>query len=194
MADLPVALLAEELVEEWLNRQGYFTIRGVKIGVHEMDLLAVRFHEGDVECRHVEVQVSINPVSYITKLTKEDQKATGKTATSSGSRTPEVYARAVDAWVEKKFRQDKKQAVLQALVPGSWTRELVVHKVAHPEELDHLRAREIIVRNLEDILRDLAKPSGPVARAGGGDFVDLLWLGKLAAPVDPSPQAVAESE
>ena len=37
-----MALLAEEIVEEWLNRQGYFTIRGVKVGVHEIDLLAVR--------------------------------------------------------------------------------------------------------------------------------------------------------
>ena len=33
-----MALLAEELVEEWLNRQGYFTIRGIKFGVHEIDL------------------------------------------------------------------------------------------------------------------------------------------------------------
>jgi hypothetical protein len=36
-----MALLAEELVEEWLNRTGYFTIRGLKLGVHEVDLLAV---------------------------------------------------------------------------------------------------------------------------------------------------------
>jgi hypothetical protein len=37
-----MALLAESLVEEWLNRAGYFTIRGVKHGLGEMDLLAVR--------------------------------------------------------------------------------------------------------------------------------------------------------
>lgn len=37
-----MALLAEEIVEEWLNRLGFFRIRGVKIGVHEIDLLAVR--------------------------------------------------------------------------------------------------------------------------------------------------------
>jgi hypothetical protein len=35
-----VALLAEELVEECLIRQGYFTNRGIKVGVHEMDILA----------------------------------------------------------------------------------------------------------------------------------------------------------
>ena len=27
-----MALLAEEVVEEWLNRQGYFTIRGIRLG------------------------------------------------------------------------------------------------------------------------------------------------------------------
>ncbi len=26
-----MALLAEELVEEWLNRNGFFTIRGIKV-------------------------------------------------------------------------------------------------------------------------------------------------------------------
>lgn len=58
-----MALLAEEIVEEWLNRQGYFTIRGVKIGVHEMDLLAVRFNAGAIDCRQTEVQASVRPVS-----------------------------------------------------------------------------------------------------------------------------------
>ena len=35
-----MALLAEALVEEWLNRTGYFTIRGIKAGNDEIDLLA----------------------------------------------------------------------------------------------------------------------------------------------------------
>jgi Holliday junction resolvase-like predicted endonuclease len=38
-----MALLAEEIVEEWLNRQGYFTIRGIRLGVNEIDLVAVKF-------------------------------------------------------------------------------------------------------------------------------------------------------
>ena len=60
-----MALLAEELVEEWLNRQGYFTIRGVKLGVDEIDILAVRFLEGgELEYRHVEVQASMRPPKF----------------------------------------------------------------------------------------------------------------------------------
>jgi len=67
-----MALLAEEIVEEWLNRQGYFTIRGIKIGVQEIDLLAVKaLHSGCVECRHIEVQASMRPVSYISAVPKK---------------------------------------------------------------------------------------------------------------------------
>jgi hypothetical protein len=47
-----MALLAEVIVEEWLNRQGYFTLRGMKIGVDEIDLLAIRPRSGALECRH----------------------------------------------------------------------------------------------------------------------------------------------
>lgn len=36
-----MALLAEEIVEEWLNRQGYFTIRGVKVGGYYTPPLAL---------------------------------------------------------------------------------------------------------------------------------------------------------
>ena len=185
-----MALLAEELVEEWLNRQGYFTIRGVKLGNHEMDLLAVRHRNGELDCRHVEVQVSINPIGYITPLTKADQKVSGKSANSPSPRAPEVFARAVDAWVEKKFAQPSKRALLQSLMPGPWARELVVNKVRFPEELELLRQRGVTILRLDEILRDLAGPSLPIARAGGGDFVELLWLGKLAAPTLPSLTAV----
>ena len=61
-----MALLAEEIVEEWLNRQGYFTIRGIKMGVHEIDLLAVKGKpDGTAECRHLEVQASMRPVGVV---------------------------------------------------------------------------------------------------------------------------------
>jgi hypothetical protein len=48
-----MALLAESLVEEWLNRKGYFTIRGLKHGLGEMDLLAVRPESAGVIGWHV---------------------------------------------------------------------------------------------------------------------------------------------
>lgn len=61
-----MALLGEEVVEEWLNRRGYFTIRGIKLGVHEIDILAFRPKaNGNHESRHIEVQISTNPIAYL---------------------------------------------------------------------------------------------------------------------------------
>ena len=51
-----MAALAESLVDEWLNRQRFFTVRGVKRGVDEIDLLAVRPSASGLEAWHVEVQ------------------------------------------------------------------------------------------------------------------------------------------
>ena len=73
-----MTLLAEELVEEWLNRNGYFTIRGIKLGVHEIDLLALRVNGSAIEARHIEVQASVHPVSYFSPLPKEVRKTTGR--------------------------------------------------------------------------------------------------------------------
>ena len=39
-----MAKLAESIVEEWLNRQGFFTIHGIKFGNHEIDVLAGKKH------------------------------------------------------------------------------------------------------------------------------------------------------
>jgi hypothetical protein len=52
-----MALLAEQLVDEWLNRNGFFTLRGIKSGVHQIDLLGVRMSKGRLEGWHVECQV-----------------------------------------------------------------------------------------------------------------------------------------
>ena len=51
-----MALLAEQIVEEWLTRQGYFTMRGLKIGIDEIDLLATK-HLGEGQWKHLHVEV-----------------------------------------------------------------------------------------------------------------------------------------
>src|SRR5436190_264224 len=96
-----MSLLAEEIVEEWLNRQGYFTIRGIKIGVDEIDLLAIKpTNSGEIECRHFEVQSSIRPVSYLSRLPKEVQKTSGR-APNTPTRNESEILIGVEEWVEK---------------------------------------------------------------------------------------------
>jgi hypothetical protein len=66
-----MSLLAESLVEEWLNRNNFFTIRGIKHGVRELDLLGIhRELTGSISGWHVEVQVRFRPIGYIAKITR----------------------------------------------------------------------------------------------------------------------------
>ena len=97
-----MALLAEQLVDEWLNRKGFFTLQGIKKGVHEIDLLGIRMTDGSLEGWHVEVQVSFRPVSYIGRLSKDQQKETGaKSASSAMKRPAHIIKATIGEWVEK---------------------------------------------------------------------------------------------
>src|SRR4030042_7019296 len=104
-----MALLGEEVFEEWLNRNGYFTIRGIRVGVDEIDSLAIRpLPDGRHECRHVEVQVSINPISYITKVPAAIRKQTGIAAHSAKKRDTTQLVQGVHEWIDAKFNLPRK--------------------------------------------------------------------------------------
>jgi hypothetical protein len=95
-----MALLAEQFVDEWLNRNGFFTLRGVKSGIHEIDLLGIRMSAGRLEGWHVECQVSFRPVSYIGRLSKVHQQEVGaKSATSAKRRASHILELGIDDWI-----------------------------------------------------------------------------------------------
>jgi len=171
-----MSLLAESLVEEWLNRYGYFTIRGARYGVSEIDLLAVRHTPSGLEARHIEVQVSTNPVAYITPLTEQRAKALGKNRTSAWSRPPEVLAESVEAWIQKKFRSPGKKAARNKAWPGlSWSQELVHGKVKHPEELAAIEAAGTTTIPFFSVLKSLCHEQAVAHKGGAGtDIADIL--------------------
>lgn len=171
-----MALLAEAIVEEWLNRQGYFTIRGVKIGVDELDILAIRPSKSGIECRHIEVQASMRPVSCISKVPKKVQKETGKKP-NSASRTVDELAQGVKEWVDRKYNHPKKLRLMQDLAPGKWTRELVVHKVKMKEELDLIEKQGVVLHLLSGIVRELRLSKPVISYASASDLIDLIHLG-----------------
>ena len=175
-----MALLAEEIVEEWLNRQGYFTIRGIKLGVHEIDLLAVKSQaKGSVECRHIEVQASMRPVSFISKVPKKLQKA-GRAA-NSASRSEAELVEGVAEWIETKFHRPQKKALMQSLWSGVWSSELVLNVVKSQREVQLIQGHGIKVTQLNEIVASLAKDRGLVSSAAGADFIDLIHMGAYAS-------------
>jgi hypothetical protein len=168
-----MALLAEELVEEWLNRQGFFTIRGVKLGVHEIDLLAMRPTNQGLECRHVEVHVSVRPIGYIAGI----PRAAGGPALAK-ARDQKQVEEAVREWIKKKFDHPEKNRLRQELAPGRpWSRELVVHILRYESEADVFRKNGIIIHRLANIVSVLKREQLMLEAAAGSHLVDLVALG-----------------
>lgn len=174
-----MALLAEVIVEEWLNRQGYFTIRGVKVGVHEIDILAVRPTAHSLECRHIEVHASMRPVSYISRVPKAEQKR-GR-APNSAKRSACDLQIGVEEWVISKFEAERKRKLMDQLAPGPWSRELVIHKVKSAAEVRMIESKGVSILHLSAIVANLKTGGLPLESAGAADFMDLLHLARSDA-------------
>ena len=182
-----MALLAESLVEEWLNRQGFFTIRGLKHGVREMDILAIRRDAtGQVEGRHIEVQVSFRPVGYICPLTDRIAKTSNRKKTSAKNRSEEEIRQCAEDWVEKKFLSKKKRAAREELWSGlHWSFHLVHGVVKEQKELQTIQSNQVQLVAFMKVLLELCNQEGEnVSASAGGDLADILHYYQLKCALD----------
>ena len=173
-----MALLAEELVEEWLNRKGFFTIRGIKLGVQEIDLLAIGFVDSTPICRHIEVTASMRPISYICALPKEVRRETGRSSNSAKRRDSSEISKGVEEWIQKKYKHPEKQRIREKLFNGPWTYELVVHNVKFEEELYEIEHQGIQIHRLNNIIAELSSSETIVPGAAGSNLLELVLIGK----------------
>ncbi len=158
-----MAALDEQLVEEWLNREGFFTMRGVKVGLSEMDLLAVRARDSTLECWHVEVQVSFSPMGYI----GGDNNAK--------RRTPKETSDGINEWIEKKFLQKKIASRRTDLIPNAKWKYVFVHAVArHPEELGLIQKKGIILKPYHEVIETLKLGLKNTSSSSASGIVDIL--------------------
>ena len=168
-----MALLGESLVEEWLNREGFFTIRGVKHGVGEMDLLAVQPQKnGGVIGWHVEVQISFRPIGFIAPLLKNSTHRRSSIR-ARGDQELDVCAR---QWVEHKFREPRKVRLRNHLWPGvSWEFHFVHAVTKYPRELHVIAKEGIILHPFHEILSTLAKrKTHSFSGSAGGDLAEIV--------------------
>jgi hypothetical protein len=184
-----MALLAESLVDEWLNRKGFFTIRGIKHGVGEIDLLGVRPVESSLEAWHVEVQASFRPISYIAPLSEEAREGFAKSRTSMKTRPPELVERAAAAWVEKKFTSKSKCVARDKAWPGmNWKYKLVHAVVRWRDEVGAIAAKGVVVIPLYQVLTDLGRSEAAGIRGSAGtdlsEIIEYFYKhsGEVAGP------------
>lgn len=155
-----MAKVAETIVEEWLNRQGYFTVRGLKSRKGpqtEIDLLA--YHPADGTAKHVEVQASPKPAGIL-----------------GGGKVAEL-SRSVREYVGKKYERESVQALHDTFYPVAkeWQQVLVYHTLNHEDQqCEVLKGRGIRPVPIADILRDLRDDSMPFKTdSDASNFLDL---------------------
>jgi len=172
-----MALLAESLVDEWLNRQGFFTIRGIKQKISEIDLLAIRPTDAGIIGWHVEVQVSFRPVGYICKTPKDVARASGRARTSAKQRTSNEIIACSRDWVQNKYRAENKERLRNQLWPDvDWSFHLVHGIVRDESELAAIKECGINMVPFHKCLFDLCERDEVVAfsSSAGGDLAEVV--------------------
>src|SRR5438128_10449787 len=171
-----MALLAESLVDEWLNRAGFFTVRGIKHGVGEIDLLGVRPRTSGLEAWHVEVQASFRPISYIASLPDDAPEGFAKSRTSMKARPPELVESAAEAWVEKKFRSKSKRIARETAWPGMEWKYILVHAaVRWPAEVEAIARTGVEVIPLHRVLMELGRSEASgIHGSAGTDLSEII--------------------
>jgi hypothetical protein len=162
-----MALLAESLVEEWLNRRGYFTIRGLKHGQGEIDLLAVRPQPNGFDSWHVEVTVSFRPIGYIGR---------DRNGSHVRKRTPTQMKVCARAYVDAKFRAPDKVQLRERLWPGlAWSFHLVYGALRYPNELNVFAREGVTCHAFNQLLLDLSQRDGrSFSGSAGGDLAEII--------------------
>ena len=158
-----MALLDEQLVEEWLNRNQFFTIRGIKCGVDEIDLLALKYIDGVPEYWHVEVQVSFRPVGYIGG------------DTNARRRTEEEIRHGVKQWVEKKFTSDKKRDKRNSITPNAnWRYILVCAVLKDDKELAVMKELGVEIVPYKEVLSYLCDNTTHQSSSVASNITEIL--------------------
>lgn len=158
-----MALLDEQLVEEWLNRQNFFTMRGIKSGVDEIDLLAIRPSPEGMECWHIEVQISYRPVGYIGG------------DTNARKRTKKELRAGVEQWVAKKFTSPKKVKRRNEILSDVSWRKLLVHAILKDEaELAIMEELGVELIPYKRVLEDLRSEKKSKSSSAASGIVEML--------------------
>jgi len=158
-----MALLDEQLVEEWLNSKNFFTMRGIKLGNDEIDLLAHRRIDGIDEYWHIEVQISYRPIGYVggnnsAKKRNEDELRVG-----------------TEEWVEKKFKSEKKVHKRNSIAPNAVWKYIFVHGLLKDErELGLIEKLGVEVIPYKNVLNELMKNSEHKSSSIANNITEIL--------------------
>ena len=135
--------LIADVVGEWLCLKGYFIIRGLKVGLNEIDVLAIKPRDGRIaEAAHYEISISTTPISYL--------------GARSAKRQSEAEIRkSVARFVAKKYTNVNTVKLIERLVGKQYGRFFVTGNRKHEMEIVALKEHEVKVIPVTQVLAEL---------------------------------------
>lgn len=163
----------EQLVEQWLNKNRFFTIQGLKTGNDEIDFLAIRMlSDGTFEYKQVEVQVSFRPIGFVCGL-------------PLATRDRLEIARGVEAWIFKKFENPKKYKLRETYASRDvkWEYVLVHGEIKHEMEREAFLNSQVRLVPYSSVLAELAGNSSHVTSSPANGILEIVrYANKYTSP------------
>ncbi len=158
--------IIENIVAGWFNSKGYFLIKNLKIGVNEMDILAVKLGDDQKvnDAIHIEVQCSSNPIGYI-----------GGTP-SAKKRDAIGVEEGVVAYIDKKFNNPKITEVINSLIGNNYRKMFICGNLKEEETIKYFEKNGIKVMRVWQIFKELKANEGEYKTGEWNRYHQLLHL------------------
>jgi Holliday junction resolvase-like predicted endonuclease len=158
--------IIENIVANWFNSKGYFLIKNLKVGVNEIDILAIRLNSDQKinDAVHIEVQCSSNPIGYI-----------GGTPSAKKRDASEVEL-GVAAYIEKKFNNKKITDVIKNLVGNKYRKMFICGKLKEEDTVKYFEKNGIMVKRVWEIFKEIKNNAGEYKTGEGNRYHQLLHL------------------
>lgn len=134
--------ISQTLVRSAYQSLGYFIIEGIRIGVKEIDFLAVRIIDGEkvVERLHIESQISTNPIAPFR----------GQAKIKGAFNDPK---KAAEEYINKKYENKKiVDAIKEYFSNCKYKRVLVYGKLKKPEQLKIFNRHGVETISISDLV------------------------------------------
>ena len=153
---------SEQLIASALQKQGYFVIQGLKVGVREADYLTIRRIGNNYEFAHIEAQVSYNPIGVL-----RAKAGFGKPAKNS--------KQAAREFIEKKFfNKDLCKEITNIFGTNKYKKIFIYGRLKDVSQLEVFDNKGIECRSLSDLMNLAEKSEHKI-----GAFTDYVEIAKI---------------
>src|SRR3989344_4665719 len=158
--------IIENIVANWFNSKGYFLIKNLKVGVNEIDILAVKLNNNQKvdDSIHIEVQCSSNPIGYI------GGSSSAKKRNASGIES------GVAAYIDKKFNNKKIKNVIERLIGNKYRKMFICGKLKDESTIKYFKKNGIKVMRVWQIFKEIKANKGECKTSEGNRYHQLLHL------------------